>query len=57
MITEVLDLIISIQVEILTAMEIGVIWVGILNAILIKIGPGSVDYSLEILAVLSPSNL
>ena len=57
MIAEVLDLVVAVEVEVLTAMEIGVIGVGVLDAVLVQVGPGPVDYPLEDLSLLGPANL
>ena len=57
MVAEVLDLVVAVEVEVLTAMEIGVIGVGVLDAVLVQVGPGPVDYPLEDLSLLGPANL
>ena len=57
MVTEILDLIVAVEIEILAAVEVRILWICILDAILIKVGPSSIDNSLEDLSLLGPSNL
>ena len=57
MVAEILDLIVAVEIEILAAVEVRVLWICILDAVLIKIGPSSIDNSFEDLSLLGPSNL
>ncbi len=57
MVAKVLYFVIAVQIEVLTAVEVRVFWICILNTVLIEIGPSSIDDSFEIFAVLGPCNL
>ena len=57
MVSEVLDLIVSVEVEVFAAVEVWILRVGVLNTILIEISPRSVHNALVDLAILGPGNL
>ena len=57
MVAEILDLVVAVEIEILAAVEVGILRISILDAVLIEVGPGPVDNPLEDLSLLSPSNL
>ena len=57
MVSEVLNLIVSVEVEVFAAVEVRVLRVGVLNAVLIEIGPRSVHNALVDLAILGPGYL
>ena len=57
MVAEVLDLVVAVEVEVLTAMEVRILRVGVLNAVLIQVRPGPVNDPLIHLPILGPSDL
>ena len=57
MVAEVLDLVVAVEVEVLAAMEVRVLRVGVLNAVLIQVSPSPVNDPLIHLSILGPGNL
>ena len=57
MVAEVLDLVVAVVIEILAAVEVRVPWDGVLDAVLVEVGPSPIDHALEHLALLVPGYL
>ena len=57
MVAEILDLVVAVEIEILAAVKVGILRIGVLDSILIKVGPSPVYNPLKDLSLLGPSNL